>query len=470
MTAHNVQKNIISGEVISVKKVIVIGGNAAGMSAASQIKRQQPQWSVVVFEKGDYISYASCGISYLIEGSISNSDKLVRLTPQMAVQERNIDLRLRHEVTMLNPAESYVEVRDTEGVTRRESFDFLVISTGCTSVTGDIEVTGHHRVFTLKNLSDGIRLNNFRHKYKPKRAVVIGAGNIAIEMLEAFKSIEMETCMVHRRDSLARLYEKEISRRVMDYMEEKGIDLKLNRKVVGVQEKDDVVLVETSEEQLTCDLVVLATGVRPQTDLLAGSGVEAGIKETVKVNALMQTNYEHIYAAGDCAETMNIVSGKKVFSPLALKANKEGYTAGINISGGEEMFPGTLESAITKFFDMGIARTGLTVDAARESGFAADRVVLSGRSRADYYPGGGKLQTVLTVDSQTARVLGAQLSGPVDAVKRVDVYAAAITARMTVDDLFNLDLAYAPPFSPVYDPVVMAGRISRKKRDMRSGL
>jgi len=221
--------------------------------------------------------------------------------------------------------------------------------------------------------------------------------------------------------------------------------------------------VHTDKGVLTYDLVIVAVGVEPNSALAKNCGIETGVKGSIKVDQYMRTNIPDIYAAGDCTETTDIVTGRPVYVPLALKANKEGIVAGVNISGGNEAFPGVLGTAIMKFYDLGLARTGLTLAEAEAAGFPAVKFTVTSNSKAHYFPGAGKLTAVLTADKKTGRLLGAQLAGPVDGVKRIDTYATSITAKMTLDDIFQLDLAYAPPFSPVYDPVVLTGRVGRKK-------
>lgn len=446
-----------------MKKVLVIGGNAGGMSAASQVKRQRPGWEVTVLEKGRDISYGACGMPYYLEGIIPDPGELVALTPAEARQGRKIDLRLHHEATRVDPHKKQVEAR-APGGTRVFSFDYLVIATGVAPVTTGLQLPGGEtrRIFTLRSLGDMQEIEKLIKGGSPARCAVIGGGYIAVEMVEAFKARGLETHLVHRREDLANTFEKEISQAILKKMQEEGIVLKLNHSVSQLEEKEGRVTLKTDRGDLVYDLALVSTGVKPQTGFLKGSGLELGVKGTVKVNRYLQTNYDYIYAAGDCTETTNLITGKPVHVPLGPKANKEGYMAGINICGGREQFPGVLGSAITKVFDLGVSRTGLTYAEARENGFDPVKYQVVSPSRAGYYPGGGPLVSVITVDRPGGRILGAQLAGPLDSVKRVDVYAALIYNRMTLQEAFNLDLAYSPPFSPVYDPVIMAARVGKK--------
>lgn len=442
-------------------RVIVIGGNAAGMSAASQVKRQKPDWEVIVFEKGSYISYGACGIPYHVEGLVPTLDDLITVTPEEAIGKRKLDLRMHSEIVAID-SQSKMITYHNDGSDGRESFDYLVIATGARPQKTEIEYKPSNHIFTVHTLDDSQALRSKIEKENPKKCAVIGGGYIALEMLEALHSRGIETHMIHRRDALSHSFEQEISAIALAAMAGEGIILNLNHAVKRIEAHDRSVEVITNQGTLQYDLVVIGAGVEPNSDLARECGIEIGVRGSIRVNEYLQTNIPNIYAAGDCVETKNIVSGQPVYVPLALKANKEGMAAGSNIAGGEEVFPGVLGTAITKFGNLGLARTGLTLAEAQKSSFDAFKFKVEANSRAHYYPGQGKMTFVLIADRKDGRLLGAQIAGPVDSVKRIDVYATAITAKMNLDQIFQLDLAYAPPFSPVYDPVVLTGRVGRK--------
>ncbi len=445
-----------------MSKVVVIGGNAAGLSAASQVKRLQSDWEVVVLEKGRFISYAACGTPYYIEGIITDFDSLMELTPSEVVDKRGLDLRLGCTVTRVDPRERVVELETPTGPAR-EMYDFLVIATGAVPGTEGIRLQKSELIFTLSGLEDAALIQAFLEERKPQKCAVIGGGYIAVEMVEAFRARGLETHLVHRRRDLARTFEVEISDRIKSEMEKEGVVLNLETGVQAVEEKDGKAVITTSSgNTLEYDFVLVATGVLPATAFLQGSGIELGLKNAIRVNKYLQTNFENVYAAGDCTETYHRLTGSPTYVPLALKANREGMMAGANIGGKPEPFPGVLGSAITKIFDLGVARTGLTLAEAEKHALNPVKYQVSNNSRAHYYPGKGTLHSVIIAGRESGRILGAQLAGPLDAVKRIDVYATIIHAGMTVADVFTLDLSYAPPFSPVYDPVVMAARIGRK--------
>ncbi len=441
--------------------VIVIGGNAAGMSAASQVKRLKPDWEVIVFEKGSYISYGACGIPYHIEGLVNSLGDLVTVSPEEAVSKRKLDLRMHHEVVAISPHSNTITYRSS-GNQRQEIYDYLVIATGARPQTAEIDYSLSNLISTAHTLDDSQALRTLIDRKKPGSCAVIGGGFIALEMLEALHSRGIETHMVHRRDSLSRSFEQEISDLTLSAMSEAGIILNLNHTVKKVYENNGAVTVVTDQGTLQYDLVVIGAGVEPNNDLAQECGIETGVRGAIRVNEFLQTNITNIYAAGDCAETKNMVSGQPAYVPLALKANKEGVVAGINIAGGKESFPGVLGTAITKFSNLGLARTGLTLAEAQKNGFDAFKFKVDANSRAHYYPGQGKMTFVLIADRKDGRLLGAQIAGPAESVKRIDVYATAITAKMNLEQIYQLDLAYAPPFSPVYDPVVLTGRVGRK--------
>ena len=415
-----------------------------------------------MLEKGAYVSYAACGIPYYIQGLVSGIEGLAALSPRQVVEDRKIDLKLGHEAISIDPEKHQVQVKTKSG-TYLKPFDKLLIATGARAQKSNIGLAESARIFTINNLEDAKRLHDFISREKPADCAVIGGGYIAIEMVEAFNEIGLKTHLIHRRDSLTTTFEREISDLVFAEMKKEGVIKLLNEPVVRVDEQDNQALVFTEKNTFAFDLVIVATGVEPVNELALGCGIETGVKAAIRVDKYLQTSIDDIYAAGDCATTKNLITGKETFIPLALKANKEGVAAGINISGGKEAFGGILGSAITKFCGLGIARTGLTLDQAEKNGFEAMKFTVASAGKASYFPGYGVLTAVLIADKNEGRLLGAQLAGPQEAVKRIDVYATAITNKMTIRQLYELDLAYSPPFSPVYDPVVLAGRVGRKK-------
>lgn len=444
-----------------MSKVVIVGGNAGGMTAASQIKRQKPEWEAIVLEKGEYISFAGCGMPYYIAGAVPRFEDLLELSPEKAIQEREIDLRLNHEVISVDPVQKELHVKSNAGE-MKESFDYLLLATGTLPITDGLNIIGSKKVFTIKNLYDMQKINSFIEKKKPQKCAVIGGGYIAVEMLEAFKERGIETHLVHRRKDLAKTFDPKISDLIKDKMQQEGIVLNLNSSVKKIEEVNSGVVVTTETDELLYDFVLVATGVKANTDFLKNSPIELGIKGAIKVNRYLQTNFDYIYAAGDCAEAKNLITGKPTYVPLAPKANKEGFISGLNICGNREQFPGIVGTAITKFFDLGVARAGLVLEEAQKNGFDPVRYEFTSGTKARYYPETENLHSVLIVNQGDGRILGAQLAGPLEAVKTIDTYAVLISCGKTVKDAFTMDLSYAPPFWPVLHPVVLAGRLGQK--------
>ena len=443
-------------------KVIVIGGDAAGMSAASQIKRQKPEYEVTVFERGTYISYAACGIPYYIGGAVGRLDDLIEVSPGEAREKRKIDLRLGHRVTAIDPNARTVTV-ESDGKSFDERFDRLIIATGARPETLGMDLSLYPDVFTMNDLSDAGKIKGFIAEKKPGRIAVIGGGYIGIEAVEAFTGLGIETVLVHRRTELQRSFEKEISDIIIRKMAEKGVELRLGSALKGLEQKKNGIVVLTEAGIIECDAVLLAVGVVPNSELAASAGIPLGAKQAIRVNEFMETGVENVYAAGDCATSRMIGFPLEVHTPLALKANKQGMLAGMNVAGAREAFAGVMNTAVMKIFDLGVSRTGLSYGQARDLGLDPEKVVVQSRDRARYYPGSQTMTSLVIVSRKDRRVLGAQMAGGIGSVKRIDVYSTAIHNRMTIDGLFDLDLAYAPPFSPVYDPVLMTARVARKK-------
>ncbi len=442
------------------KKVVIVGGNGAGLSAGSQIKRLKPDYQVVVLEKGKYVSYGPCGIPYYLGGIIRNFNRLFSLTPEK-IKERNMDLRLFHEVVGVNPEGKKVTVKTEEEIWE-ESFDYLVIASGANPTLAGMEVEGAKRIFLLRDLIDMQAISRLIEKENPRKCGVLGAGYIAVEMLEAFKSRGLETHLVHRRNSLSKTFEKETSDLIMDKMDKEGIVLNLDTNVKELVEEKNGVTVKTDKGDLEFDFILLAFGIEPNTGFLKDSSLELGVKNSLVVNKKMQTNYDYIYAAGDCAQTTNLITGNPDYVALAPKANKEGLTAGQNICGQPEEFPGVIGTAITRSFDLGVSRTGLSLEEAQKLFPQAIKYTLTTPTKSHYFPGAGDLHSIIIVNKEDQRILGAQLVGPLDAVKRIDLYSTIITSGMNLSQAFDLDFSYGPPFSTLYDPVTTAMRVGKK--------
>ncbi len=447
------------------QKYVIIGGDAAGMSAASKIRRLQPEAEMVVFEKGKYISFAACGIPYWIGGIIEDGRKLQVLTPKIAREKRDIDVRIHHEVIKINPPSKTVTVRDIKSNKIFETaYDKLLIATGARAALPAIPGIEQDGVYTLRTLGDGNQIQSYLQNNNVKHATVIGAGYIGVEMAENLRHLGLAVTMIGIYDQIVPTFDKDILEQVQEHIIEQGVDLKLNTQVTDIDSSNQGLVVKSSAGDVETDLVIVSTGVNPNTELARDVGIKLGSKGAILINELMQTSDPDIYAAGDCCEHHHLVLDESIWIPLATSANKGGRIAGENMAGGSVPFPGILGTAVIKIFDYNIAQTGLSEKQARATDKYSeiDTVMITGGSKAHYYPGSTPVTVKMVVDKSSKRLLGAQIIGKSDVAKRLDVLATAITAKMTVADVAMLDLTYAPPVAPVYDPIHVAANVANK--------
>jgi NADPH-dependent 2,4-dienoyl-CoA reductase/sulfur reductase-like enzyme len=447
-----------------MSRIVVIGGVAAGMSAASQAKKRQPEADVVVLERGPHVSYGACGMPYNIEDPARTLDDLVVLTPA-DVRERGIDLRLRHRASGVDSGRRVVTVQDLQGGTTVElDYDALVLATGAAPIQPPIPGLDQPGVFVLRELTDGQVLKQHLAEAQPTRAVIVGAGYIGMEMAEALRGRGLAVTVVERMDQVVPGFDPVIAALVADALGRHGVSVETGVTVQTVEEAGgDGLRVRTDRGPLSTDLVLVAVGIRPRVGLARSAGVALGETGAIAVDDGMRTNVPGVFAAGDCAEARHIVSGRPVWIPLGTTANKQGKVAGANAAGAEERFAGVAGTAGFKVFDLEVARTGLT--SAEAAGLGIDVVTAVSRqsSRAHGYPGANPITTILAAERGTGRLIGAQMAGVGVVAKRIDVFATALAAGLTVEALEDLDLSYAPPFAPVYDPVLIAATVARKK-------
>jgi NADPH-dependent 2,4-dienoyl-CoA reductase/sulfur reductase-like enzyme len=442
-------------------RIVVVGGVAAGMSAASRARRHNPDVQVTVFERGDHISYGACGLPYVIGGDVENFGRLIARTPEQ-MRGRGIGVRLRHEVTGVDAAARTVTVLDRDaGRTVTEAYDRLLIATGVSAVRPDWARTELGGVHVLRDIPDGEAIEASVKRActgGAGRACIIGGGYIGLELAEALRSRGLSVALLEKAPEVAgRMLDTGLQRRVRAELERRGVEVRCGTTVEGLTGKDGRVTgVQTSHGLVRVDLVIVAVGVRPNTALAEAAGVRLGKTGAVAVNARQETNVEGVYAAGDNSESVHRVTRRKVHIPLGLTANRMGRVAGVNMAGGEARFPGIVGTAIFKVFDLGAARTGLTQAEADGLGLKAVSVDVDSTDHAGYYRDAAPIHVRLTAERGSGRLLGAQLLGQPDSVKRVDVVAALLHKRGSVQDLFELDLAYAPPFSSVWDVLLVA--------------
>jgi NADPH-dependent 2,4-dienoyl-CoA reductase/sulfur reductase-like enzyme len=445
------------------ERLVVIGGDAAGMSAASQARRLRgpDDLEILAFERGPFTSFAACGIPYWIAGSIEERDRLIARPPEVFREKQDIDVRTRHEVVAIDIDARSVTVRDLEaGEEREHGYDQLLVATGATPVRPPVPGMDAPGVLGVQTLEHGQQVIDALADRDPKRVVVVGAGYIGIEMAEAMKIRGLEVHVVDMAPQPMATLDEEVGAKVADAMRGMGLELHLGVPVEGVETGADgwARAVVTAEGTLDADLVVLGTGTRPFSDLARDAGIPIGPSRGIVTDRRQRTPTEGVWAAGDCAETFHRVSKRPVSLALGTIANKQGRIAGLNLGGSYGAFPGVLGTAVTKVCEVEIARTGLGERAAREAGFEVVTATIDGMTRAHYYPGAKPLTIKVVAERGTGKLLGAQIVGEEGAAKRIDVFATALWNEMGVDDLLNVDLSYAPPFSPVWDPVLIAAR------------
>ncbi|MDO8577609.1 MAG: FAD-dependent oxidoreductase [Dehalococcoidales bacterium] len=445
---------------------IVIGGVAAGMSAASKIRTIDTDSQITVFQKNGYVSYIACGIPYFIEGKIPSSSKLVAYDAQFFKEKRDIDVHLHHEAVKIFPSAKTVLVRNAAtGEEKEYSYNRLLISTGATPVLLPIKGHDFKGIFSVRLLEDGIAIQDYMAGKSPKRGLIIGAGSIGLEMAEAFSERGLSVTVVEKMPDILGSMDDEINEVVEEELNNKGVTLLKSMGIVEFVGDSSGVkrAVLENGEAIDTDIVIIGMGIKPNVEIARQAGIELGQTGAIRVDEHMRTNLPDIYSAGDCAEAYHLVLGRNVYMPLGTTANKQGRVAGENMAGGKARFSGIVGTSIFKIFDLEVGRTGLTEKEAKLEGKDYVANVIDQFSRAHYYPGATKIRVKLLAENKTGRILGAQMVGKEGVAKRLDVFATALSTKMTVRELANLDLSYAPPFAPVYDPILIAGNELLKK-------
>jgi NADPH-dependent 2,4-dienoyl-CoA reductase/sulfur reductase-like enzyme len=445
---------------VARERVVVVGGDAGGMTAAAQARRRRSidELEIVCFERGEHTSYAACGIPYFVGDLVRDADALVARAPEEH-RRRGIDVRTGHEVVGIDLAARVAHVRGGAGSDTTEGFDQLVIATGATPFRPPLPGIDAAGVFGVQTLAEGIALRRVVDDARPEHAVVVGCGYIGLELAEALVMRGVEVSLVEAGAQPLPTLDPDMGALVADAVRSIGIECLLEEPVEGFELDDGRVrAVRTANHVLPADLVVLGLGVRPASQLAADAGLAIGATHGVVVDDHQRTSAEGVYAAGDCVETYHRVSQRPVAIALGTHANKQGRVAGINLTGGDAVFPGVIGTAVSKICKYEVARTGLTEREAREVGVDAFAVTIDATTRAGYYPGAKPIKVKLVVQRDGGRVLGGQIVGEEGAAKRIDVVAMAVWTEMTVTELLSVDLGYAPPFSPLWDPVLVAAR------------
>ena len=442
-------------------KVVIVGGVAGGATAAARIRRLDEQAEILVFERSGYVSYANCGLPYYIGDVITDPEELTLQTPESFLARFRVAMKVRHEVTAIHPGRQCVSVKNLEtGETFEESYDKLILSPGARPTQPRLPGVGLNRLFTLRTVEDTFRIKEYIRRNHPRSVVLAGGGFIGLELAENLRELGMDVTIVQRPKQLMNPFDPDMAALIHSEMRRNGVKLALGHTVEGFEEKNggvDVLLKDAAP--LHADMVVLAIGVTPDTQLAREAGLELGIKGSIVVNDRMETSAPNIYAVGDAVQVKHSVTGEDTLLSLAGPANKQGRIAADNICGRDSRYRGSQGSSVIKVFRMTAAATGVNETNAGKSGIDVDKVVLSPMSHAGYYPGGRVMTMKVVFEKETYRLLGAQIVGYEGVDKRIDVLAAAIHAGMKATELKELDLAYAPPYSSAKDPVNMAGFI-----------
>ena len=440
-------------------KVVVVGGVAGGASAAARLRRLDESAEIIMFERGEYISFANCGLPYYIGGEITDRAALTLQTPQSFHSRFHVDVRINSEVTAIDPKAKQVTVHSKDRGEYTESYDKLILSPGAAPIRPPMEGADNERVFTLRNIPDTYKIRGYVEEQHPKSAVVVGGGYIGVEMAENLKNAGVDVTIVELADHVIAPLDYDMACDVHRYLKEKGVGLILQNGVQSIREEGGALRLTLSDGEIDTDLVIMAVGVRPDTALAKEAGLELNRRGAIVVDEHMLTSDPDIYAVGDAVEVTDFVTGEKAYIPLAGPANKQGRIAADNICGIPTTYKNTQGSAVLKIFDMTVATTGVNERAAKAAGLDYDKVYTFSNSHASYYPGSTGMSIKTLYEKGTGKILGAQIVGFDGVDKRCDVLATAIRAGMTAKDLTELELCYAPPFGSAKDPVNFVGYV-----------
>lgn len=448
------------------QKLVVIGGVASGTKTAAKAIRENPDLDVTVLTEEDYISYAGCGLPYYIGNVIKEKKHLTIMNPEK-FKDKDITVLLRTRAEKIIPGQKKVIAKDLVTSEEKEfPYDKLVLATGAKPIVPPIPGIELKNVYTLRSVTDAFKIRDAVEKEGIKKAVVVGGGFIGLEVAENLSLQGVKVTLVELLDQILPNFDKEIALLAEKHLKEKGIDIFTCEKAVSIEGEDGrVKALLTDKRKIDADIVLLSIGVKPNTQLAADAGIELGFKGAIKVNENMETNIHDIYAVGDCAENINLVTGKPAWFPMGSTANKMGRVAALNIypKGEKESLKGVLGTTVVKLFDINVAKTGLSERDAKNAGYNIITVIVPAHDRAHYYPGAKNIITKLIVDKATHRLLGAQIIGEGVVDKPIDIAATVITLGGTVQDMAKLDLAYAPPFSSAMSSTIVAANVARNK-------
>jgi len=447
-------------------KILIVGGVAGGASAAARARRLSEEAEIIMFERGPYVSFANCGLPYHIGGEIQERDKLLLQTPESFLARFNVDVRVMNEVISVDRHNKSVTVKNVlDGSEYTESYDFLLLSPGASPIVPPISGIDNPLTHALRNIPDMDKILNVLKTKQVAHATVVGGGFIGLEMMEAFHALGIQTSLIEMAEQVMTPVDREMAGFVHAEIKQKGIDLQLSVALEAVEyqqndARENLLLSLNNGQQIETDLLIMAIGVRPETQLAKQAGLEIGLLGGIKTNDMMQTSDPSIYAVGDAIEEKDFVTGEQTLVPLAGPANRQGRMAADNMLGRSETYQGTQGTAICKVFDLAIASTGKNEKQLKRDGVGYEKVYVHTASHASYYPGAEIVSFKMLFDPKSGKILGAQAVGKDGIDKRIDVMAVAQRAGMTVEQLQHLELTYAPPFGSAKDVINQAAFVA----------
>jgi NADPH-dependent 2,4-dienoyl-CoA reductase/sulfur reductase-like enzyme/rhodanese-related sulfurtransferase len=449
------------------KRLLVVGGVAAGPKAAAKARRCDPEMEIVIYQEEDDISYAGCGLPYYISGVIKERGELLSRTPGQFAQD-GIKVLKQMRIEKIDIKNHTVSGRNLDsGEIFSDRYDRLVLATGAQAIRPRIAGIDLGNVFYLRSIFDADAIFQKIRSESIRNVTIAGGGYIGLEMAESLLSLGKKVTIVELAPQILTLFDEDFAGILQQYLEKKGIRVFTSEGIKALRGKERVEHVQTATREIETDAVVMSLGIRPQVELAKEAGLKIGETGAIWVNEKMETSAEGIYAAGDCAETTHLVTGKKVWIPLGSTANKQGRVVGINLSGGNGAFPGVMGTTIFKTFDLNVAKTGLNMREAEREGFRPIQAIVRGFDRAHYYPGRKESTLKVIADETTGRILGGEAIGEGPSDKFMDILAMALHGKMTCQELAFADLAYAPPFSPVLSPIIVAANVILNKLEGR---
>ncbi len=439
-------------------KTVIIGGVAGGASAAARLRRLDEHAQIILLERGEYISYANCGLPYYISGKITQKSALTLQTPQSFYERFNIDVRVNNEAIAIDTKKKTVTVRNLNtGNEYAEAYDHLVLSMGAEPIKPPIPGIDSNRVFTVRNIPDTLKIKDYLLTYAPKKALVVGGGFIGLEMAENLKLAGLDVTLVELADHIVTSLDYDMACHVHHYAQSQGLRIILNNGVKEIHDNGNYLTIQLQEGSVDADLMIVAVGVHPETKLAKEAGITLNTKGSIIVNEHMQTSAPDVYAVGDAVQVEDFLTKAPAFVPLAGPANRQGRIAADNIYGIDSRYTRTQGTSILKLFDMAVAGTGLNEKSAKAAGFDYDKVFLYSASHATYYPNFSQMAIKVLFKKGSGKILGVQIVGYDGVDKRCDVISTVIRMGGSASDLTKLELSYAPPFGSAKDPVNMAG-------------